>query len=125
MSATRSDEPEHRRRLAIVGRRLAELSARLASAQLVDPNAQAHDKVRFGAIVTLRTVEGAQAGEERRIQIVGVDEADPAQGKVAFTTPMTSPPLRLTSWMAASVSKVSPDWLTATYSASGSITGLR
>ena len=43
----------------------------------------------------------------------------------ALTTPMTSPPLRLTSRMAARVSKVSPDWLTATYSVSGSITGLR
>jgi hypothetical protein len=42
-----------------------------------------------------------------------------------FTIPSTVPPLRVISCTAASVSKVSPDWLTATYRASGSMTGLR
>lgn len=32
----------------------------------------------------------------------------------ALTTPMTCPPLRLSSCTAASVSSVSPDWLIAT-----------
>ena len=42
-----------------------------------------------------------------------------------LTAPMTWPPLRLSSWTAISVSIVSPDWETATYSVSGSTTGLR
>ena len=42
-----------------------------------------------------------------------------------LTAPMTCPPLRRSSCTAISVSSVSPDWLTATYSVSGSTTGLR
>lgn len=88
LDAARSDEVEQRRRLAIVGRRLSELGARLASAQLVDPRLQPHDAVRFGASVRLRTAAGAHAGEERALTIVGVDEADPAAGRIAFTAPI-------------------------------------
>jgi transcription elongation factor GreB len=88
LDAARSDEVEQRRRLAIVGRRLSELSARLASAQLVDPRLQPHDAVRFGASVRLRTAAGARPGEERELTIVGVDEADPAAGRIAFTAPI-------------------------------------
>lgn len=82
------DDVERRRQRSIVGTRLSELHARLASAQLVDPAAQPGDRVRFGAHVTLRSVDGERAGEERRLAIVGVDEADPAQGRVAFTAPI-------------------------------------
>ena len=42
-----------------------------------------------------------------------------------LTMPSTRPPLRCTSCTAASVSAVSPDWLTAMYRQSFSITGLR
>ena len=42
-----------------------------------------------------------------------------------LTSPMIWPPLRLTSRTANAVSAVSPDWLTATYSVSGSMIGLR
>ena len=41
------------------------------------------DQVRFGATVT---VDGA--GGVRRYQIVGVDEADAARGKIAFVSPL-------------------------------------
>ena len=44
--------------------------------------------VRFGARVTLRTLSGERAGEEREIEIVGIDEADAAHGRVAFTAPI-------------------------------------
>ena len=76
-----------RERAVLVGR-LGELSVRLASARVVDPQRQPHDEVRFGATVTLRTRTGAQPGEERRITVVGVDEADAASGRVAFTAPI-------------------------------------
>ena len=42
-----------------------------------------------------------------------------------LTSPTTRPPLRRISWTASRVSMVSPDWLTATYSVSGSMIGLR
>lgn len=88
LESDRSDEVERRRRLAIAGRRLSELAARIASAEVVDPHRQPHDRVRFGACVTLRTVTGDRAGEERRLEIVGVDEADAANGRVAFVAPI-------------------------------------
>jgi transcription elongation factor GreB len=39
-------------------------------------------------MVTLRMVGGAHAGEERHLEIVGIDEADAAHGRVAFTAPI-------------------------------------
>jgi hypothetical protein len=50
---------------------------------VVDPHPQPHDQVRFGASVTLRAVDGERAGEERRLEIVGIDEADAAHGRMA------------------------------------------
>lgn len=88
LDAERSDEVENRRRRAIVASRLSDLAARIASAEVVDPGRQPHDTVRFGARVTLRTESGKRAGEERRLQIVGVDEADAAHGRVAFIAPI-------------------------------------
>ena len=64
--------------------RIAELEQRLASAIPVDPSTQAQDEVRFGATVGVRSTSGA----ERRYQLVGIDEADPQRGKVAFIAPI-------------------------------------
>jgi transcription elongation factor GreB len=88
LDADRSDEVEFRRRLAILSGRTSDLTARIASAAVVDPRQQPLAEVRFGAIVTLRTVSGEHAGEERRLEIVGIDEADAAHGRMAFTAPM-------------------------------------
>ena len=64
--------------------RLGALELRLANAVLVDSSTQPHDEVRFSATVTLRD----EAGHERRYRIVGVDEADPAAGRIAFVAPL-------------------------------------
>ena len=40
--------------------RLSELQARLVSAELVDPRAQPHDRVRFGAEVRVRHESGTE-----------------------------------------------------------------
>lgn len=61
----------------------AELEQRLAGAVLAPAPAD-RDEVRFGARVTLR----GPSGELREIQIVGVDEADPAAGLIAFVAPL-------------------------------------
>ena len=83
-----SDDAGRRHRLAIFDGRLADLSARVATATVVDPRQQPQGEVRFGATVTLRTSSGEGADEERRFKIVGVDEADPAGGLVAFIAPL-------------------------------------
>jgi transcription elongation factor GreB len=75
--------PEAAERLAALSARLLELDQRLASAQCVEPG-RAPPVVRFGARVTLLD----DAGREQRYQIVGVDEADPRSGKVAFLSPL-------------------------------------
>jgi len=83
-----SDSAEYLRRLAVVTTRATELTARIASAEVVDPRRQPRGEVRFGARVTLRVASGARAGEERRLEIVGIDEADAASGRIAFTAPI-------------------------------------
>lgn len=70
--------------LAAYHARLAALDARIASALLVDPATLPQDQVRFSASVTVRSADGS----ERRYQIVGVDEADAAAGRIAFTAPL-------------------------------------
>ncbi len=62
--------------------RRAELEARIAGATLV-PAPHDRGEIRFGARVE---VEGPSG--RREIQIVGVDEADPGLGLVAFTAPL-------------------------------------
>jgi len=63
--------------------RRAELEQRIASAVLVPPPAD-REEVRFGAQVTLR----ADDGRMRQVRIVGVDEADPGGGLIAFVAPL-------------------------------------
>lgn len=84
LAAEVRDDDERTRRLAVVAERQRDLAARIATAVPVDPSAQPHDEVRFGATVTLATGDG----DTRRITIVGVDEADAGQGRVAFLAPI-------------------------------------
>jgi len=88
LDALRSDDLEQRRRRAIIAGRLRDLNVRISSAEVVHPRPQHHDRVRFGAQVTLRTVSGPRAGEQRRLEIVGVDEADAAHDRIAFVAPI-------------------------------------
>src|SRR5258706_2066747 len=78
------DEDARRTRRTVLTRRLEELAARIASAEVVDPARQARDRARFGARVTLRDA----TGEPRTFQIVGVDEADPDAGRISFLAPL-------------------------------------
>ena len=65
------------------GARRAELERRIAAAVLAPPPAD-RDEIRFGARVSMRD----QDGDVRRVQIVGVDEAQPAAGMIAFVAPL-------------------------------------
>lgn len=79
-----ADPADRVARLNALGQRAAELQARLASAQLVDPRTQPHDRVRFGADVRVRH----ESGTESQYRIVGVDEADAGAGLLAFSAPL-------------------------------------
>jgi transcription elongation factor GreB len=76
--------PESVAKLGALSARLAELEQRLVSAQCVEPAAGGARVVRFGSHVTLL----AASGSEQHYQIVGVDEAEPSAGKVAFLAPL-------------------------------------
>ncbi len=67
---------------------LDELEARIASARVVERDEAPPDTVAFGRTVAIRTVGGARAGETSTFTVVGVDEADPLEGLVAFTAPV-------------------------------------
>jgi transcription elongation factor GreB len=62
--------------------RIADLADHLAVAEVVDP--QPHDRVRFGARVTLAGDDGSQTS----YRIVGVAEADPRRGAISFLSPV-------------------------------------
>lgn len=59
-----------------------ELDQRIVSAVRVEPPV-ASSVVRFGSTVTVEN----EAGQTQRYEIVGVDEAEPGAGRVAFLSP--------------------------------------
>jgi transcription elongation factor GreB len=65
------------------GARRSELERRIAAAVPAPPPAD-RDDIRFGARVRLRD----RNGDIRQVQIVGVDEASPAAGLIAFVAPL-------------------------------------
>ena len=74
-----------KKRLREIDRRIRFLTKRLESAEVVDPARQRHlDRVFFGATVSYVDDSGA----ERTITIVGVDEADMADGQVSWISPI-------------------------------------
>ena len=80
-----ADYKEGKRRLREIDRRLRFLERRLAYAEVVDPAAQTQrDRVFFGASVTFAN----ERDEQRTVAIVGVDEADMAEGKISIGSPM-------------------------------------
>jgi transcription elongation factor GreB len=79
-----ADPAERARALAVLAARLAELDDRIASATIIDARAQPHDEVRFGATVRV----APEGTAPRTYQIVGVDEADVAHGRIAFVAPL-------------------------------------
>jgi transcription elongation factor GreB len=74
-----------KRRLRQVDSRIRFLSRRIENAEVVDPARQGNaEQVFFGA-----TVDYANAkGEEVTVQIVGVDEAEPSQGRISWISPV-------------------------------------
>ena len=74
--------PDSKADTARVTRDLHYWTARLGTAELVEPVAA--DDVRFGSTVELQREEGGH----QKFRIVGEDEADPAKGSIAYVSPM-------------------------------------
>jgi transcription elongation factor GreB len=74
-----------KKRLREIDRRIRYLTKRVESAVVVDPRQQENvDQVFFGATVTIVGDDGGEAS----YQIVGVDEADAAKGKISWLSPI-------------------------------------
>jgi len=74
-----------KKRLREIDRRIRFLTKRLEIAEVTDPSVHAgKDQVFFGATVTY--VE--EAGDERTITILGIDEADSLKGEVTWISPI-------------------------------------
>jgi transcription elongation factor GreB len=74
-----------KKRLREIDRRIRFLTQRLELAEVTDP-AVHHglDQVFFGATVTYADA----SGQERTVTIMGIDEADSAQGQVSWISPI-------------------------------------
>jgi transcription elongation factor GreB len=82
-----SSTNENEKRIAVnfINAKLQLLNDRIADARIIDPKGDTQDEIRFGASVTLKN-EGS--GKIQVFQIVGVDEADIAKGKISFISPL-------------------------------------
>jgi transcription elongation factor GreB len=74
-----------KKRLREIDRRVRYLSKRLESAEVVDPQKQQGlDRVFFGATVTYAREDDS----EHTVKLVGADEADMAQHKISWLSPV-------------------------------------
>lgn len=87
----RSENAEYiygKRKLREIDRRLRQLDEKISNSIVVDggsgPGGRGAGNIVFGARVRLRRGDG----REMRIQIVGVDEIDPVQGRISMDSPI-------------------------------------
>ena len=73
-----------KKRLREIDRRIRFLIKRMEIAEVVNARGQEEDQVFFGATVTVSD----SAGAKRRVSIVGMDEVDPARGRVSWVSPI-------------------------------------
>ena len=75
-----------KRRLREIDRRIRFLSKRIESAEVIDPAKQSGERVVFGALVEVETSDGTV----KRYQIVGIDESEPAVGRLSWISPIAT-----------------------------------
>ena len=81
-----------KKRLREIDRRIRFLTRRLEIAAVTDPSAHyGSDQVFFGASVTYLD---CGTGQERRVTIKGIDEAESARGEVSWISPIARALLR-------------------------------
>ena len=77
-----------KKKLREMDRRIRYLTKRLDNAEVVDPSRQQNlDQVFFGATVTVMHL-GSDAAVDVTYRIVGIDEADPATGRISWISPL-------------------------------------
>ena len=72
-------------RQSFIEGRIREVQNKIARAEVIDPSKISHDKVAFGATVTVLDID---TNEEKIYKIVGVDESDIKTGKLSIHSPM-------------------------------------
>src|SRR5262245_1328115 len=75
-----------KRRLREIDRRIRHLAKSLDSAVVVDNAGKGHDRVFFGATVTISN----ESGDERTLTIVGIDELDSGDERVSWRAPLAT-----------------------------------
>jgi transcription elongation factor GreB len=73
-----------KKRLREIDRRIRFLTKRLDNAEIIDPTTQVSEEIRFGATVHILDEDGTK----RSYSIVGLDESEPARGKVSWVSPL-------------------------------------
>jgi transcription elongation factor GreB len=73
-----------KRKLREIDRRIRYLSKTLDGAVVVDNAGKSHNRVFFGATVTIAD----ESGDEREVTIVGVDELDVNDARVSWRSPL-------------------------------------
>ncbi|TDT45269.1 transcription elongation factor GreB [Maribacter spongiicola] len=84
-SLQHDNEKERRIASNLINAKLQLLNERIANAKIVALNEQPQNEVRFGATVTV-IIDNAETSQQ--FQIVGVDEANIAKGKISFLSPI-------------------------------------
>ena len=75
-----------KRKLREIDRRIRYLSKTLDDVVVVDNSGQTHDRVRFGATVTILRANG----EKRQVTIVGVDELTSDDARISWRSPLAT-----------------------------------
>ena len=73
-----------KRKLREIDKRIRYLSKTLDKATVVDNSGKTHQRVHFGATVTISN----ETGDEREVTIVGVDELDSGDARVSWKSPL-------------------------------------
>lgn len=79
-----------KKRLRQIDSRIRFLSKRLETAEIIDPASLQGEVVQFGATVTVLDEDD----KEHTYTIVGVDEADPKEGRISWRSPVAAALLR-------------------------------
>jgi transcription elongation factor GreA len=72
-------------RQSFIEGRIQELQQKLARAQVIDPSQLNHDRVAFGATVTLLDLD---TDDEVTYTLVGEEEADAKHGRISLSSPV-------------------------------------
>ncbi|MDO6472859.1 GreA/GreB family elongation factor [Maribacter sp. 1_MG-2023] len=84
-SLQHDNEKERRIASNLINAKLQLLNERISSTKIVTLNEQPQNEVRFGATVTV-IINNAETSQQ--FQIVGVDEANIAKGRISFLSPI-------------------------------------